>query len=147
MTTKILFVDDEPIEKIIRQSFRKEIKSGTYELVFALNGNSALDIIKTDTTIDLVLTDINMPGIDGLELLELIKEHRPWITSIIISAYYGNLDNIRAAMNLGAFDFIQKPIDFDDLEQTIKKALCHIAKQKLLLEKLKYQSNPDYAVY
>lgn len=147
MTTKILFVDDEPVEKIIRQSFRKEIKSGTYELVFALDGKSALDIIKADPTIDLVLTDINMPGMDGLELLHLIKEERPWITTIVISAYYGNLDNIRAAMNLGAFDFIQKPVDFDDLEQTIKKALCHIAKQKLLLEKLRYQPSPEYAVY
>ena len=147
MTTKILFVDDEPVEKIIRQSFRKEIKSGTYELVFALDGKSALDIIKADPTIDLVLTDINMPGMDGLELLHLIKEERPWITTIVISAYYGNLDNIRAAMNLGAFDFIQKPVDFDDLQQTLKKAICHIAKQKLLLEKLRYQPSPEYAVY
>jgi len=136
MTTKMLFVDDEPVEKIIRQFFRPQIKSGTYEVYFAKDGDSALNIVQEDKGIDLILTDINMPEMDGLELLKLVRVERPWITAIVISAYYGDLDNIRTAMNLGAFDFIQKPVDLDDLKRTIEKAICHIDRQKMLLENI-----------
>jgi len=145
MTTKMLFVDDEPVEKIIRQFFRPQIKSGIYAVDFARNGNSALNIIQENKDIDLILTDINMPEMDGLELLKLVKAKRPWITAIVISAYYGDLDNIRTAMNLGAFDFIQKPVDLDDLEKTIQKAIVHIHNQKMLLEKIKIQPSLEYS--
>ncbi len=132
MTTKILFVDDEPIEKIVRPSFRKQINNGIYELTFARDGQSALDIIRNQT-LDIVLVDINMPGMDGLELLSLVKETQPWLASIIMSGYYGDVDNIRGAMRLGAFDFIPKPIDFTDLGKTINAAIEHARKQKYLI--------------
>lgn len=126
-TPKILVVDDEPdLELLIRQKFRKEIKDGRYNFEFANNGVNALEKINADNQIELVLTDINMPEMDGLTLLSKIKEmNNPLLHSVIVSAY-GDIFNIRTAMNGGAFDFVIKPIDLKDLEITITKALDNL---------------------
>lgn len=124
---KILVVDDEPdLQELIRQKFRNKIKANEYEFHFAENGVEALKKIANDTTIDLVLTDINMPVMDGLTLLSKINElNNKLLKSIIVSAY-GDMENIRTAMNRGAYDFITKPIDLKDLEITIEKSLKEI---------------------
>ncbi len=131
---KILVVDDEPdLELLIKQKFRKEIKEGKYNFSFAGNGVQALEKIVHDHEIELVLTDINMPEMDGLTLLSKIKElNNPLLHSVIVSAY-GDLQNIRTAMNGGAFDFVVKPIDFIDFEITIKKALDNLETLKKAL--------------
>ncbi len=125
--SKILVVDDEPdLQILIRQKFRGKIKTNEYEFHFAENGAEALEKIKNDGTIDLILTDINMPVMDGLTLLSKIKElNNKLLRSVIVSAY-GDMENIRTAMNRGAYDFITKPIDLRDLEITIEKSLKEI---------------------
>ena len=129
---KILVVDDEPdLESLILQKFRSKIKAKEYEFHFAENGIDALEKISNDGTIDLVLTDINMPVMDGLTLLSKINElNNKLLRSVIVSAY-GDMENIRTAMNRGAFDFITKPIDLKDLEITIEKSLKEIEEYKL----------------
>lgn len=123
---KILIADDEPdLELIITQKFRKEIKSGAFHFEFAGNGAQALQKITDDPELELVFTDINMPVMDGLTLLAKIKEISPVTKSVVVSAY-GDVKNIRTAMNRGAFDFITKPIDLEDLEKTLLKALEEI---------------------
>ena len=123
---KILAVDDEPdMEVLISQRFRKQIKENKFEFVFARNGNEALEKLQQHQEISLVLTDINMPGMDGLTLLSKIKELNKPIQSLVISAY-GDLKNIRTAMNQGAFDFLVKPIDFQDFEITLNKTLENV---------------------
>lgn len=134
MLPKILVVDDEPdLELLIKQKFRREIKEGKYDFTFAKNGLQALEKINEDNGIELVLTDINMPEMDGLTLLSKIKEmNNPLLHSVIVSAY-GDIINIRTAMNGGAFDFIVKPIDLQDLEITIQKAITNLASFKKAL--------------
>ncbi|HPN33577.1 MAG TPA: SpoIIE family protein phosphatase [bacterium] len=124
MPATILVVDDEPdLEQLILQKFRKQIREGVFTFKFAGNGVQALERLAEDDAIDLVLTDINMPEMDGLTLLNRIKEQEnPLLRSVIVSAY-GDIENIRTAMNRGAFDFIIKPIDLNDLEITIDKSL------------------------
>ncbi len=123
---KILVVDDEPdLEPLVLQRMRKEIRSKTYEFAFAGNGVEALDQLNTDEDIDIVLSDINMPKMDGLTLLEQIPSVNPNIRSVIVSAY-GDMKNIRLAMNRGAFDFVTKPIDFSDLKTTIERTAKHL---------------------
>ncbi|NWF51087.1 MAG: SpoIIE family protein phosphatase [Ignavibacteriaceae bacterium] len=131
---KILVVDDEPdIQELIKQKFRNKIKANEYEFHFAENGAEALEKIISDGTIDLVLTDINMPIMDGLTLLSKINElNNKLLKSIIVSAY-GDMENIRTAMNRGAYDFITKPIDLKDLEVTIEKSLKDIDEYKLIM--------------
>ena len=121
---KIMSVDDEPdMELLIRQKFRKKIKNGEYEFVFAENGLEALTKLIEHPDIGIILTDINMPEMDGLTLLTKINELKnPTLKTVIVSAY-GDMENIRTAMNRGAFDFATKPIDFEDLEITIKKTI------------------------
>lgn len=123
MSVKILVVDDEPdLELIIRQKFRSQIRDKSYEFAFAQNGVQALTRLAEDPGIQIILTDINMPEMDGLTLLTKIKElENPLYRAIIVSAY-GDLENIRTAMNRGAFDFVVKPVDLTDLEITIKKS-------------------------
>jgi signal transduction histidine kinase len=117
----LLVVDDEPdMEMLIRQKFRKQIASGDIRFLFAQNGQQALNILENEQDVELVLTDINMPVMTGLVLLEKIAEKRFPCKCIVISAYT-DIQNIRIAMNRGAFDFITKPIDFNDLETTIQK--------------------------
>jgi len=123
---KILAVDDEPdMEALISQRFRKQIKENKFEFVFARNGNEALEKLAEHQEISLVLTDINMPGMDGLTLLSKIKELQKPIQSLVISAY-GDLKNIRTAMNQGAYDFLIKPIDFQDFEITLNKTIENV---------------------
>ncbi len=123
---KILVVDDEPdLEILIKQKFRKKIREQVYEFVFAENGRHALEQLEIHTDVDVVLSDINMPEMDGLTLLSKLSEHHGLLKSIIVSAY-GDMDNIRIAMNRGAFDFITKPVDFKDLELTMEKTIKHV---------------------
>ena len=120
---KILMVDDEAdLEHLVRQRMRREIRSGQYSFLFAGDGVEALEALGEHSDIDLVLSDINMPRMDGLTLLEKIPDVDTDLRSVVISAY-GDMKNIRAAMNRGAFDFVTKPIDFDDLRVTIDRGL------------------------
>ena len=119
----ILMVDDEAdLEDLVRQRMRREIRSGKYAFMFAHDGVEALEILAQHNEIDLVLSDINMPRMDGLTLLDNIPNVDTDLRAVVISAY-GDMKNIRAAMNLGAFDFITKPIDFDDLRVTVERGL------------------------
>ena len=130
MPAKILFVDDEPdLESLICQKFRKKIRTGEYQVFFARNGVEALSKLREQPDIDMVLTDINMPVMDGMALLAKLNELVTLVKTVVISAY-GDLANIRKAMNGGAFDFLTKPIDFQDLEITINKTLCHVQQLK-----------------
>ncbi|MFK7907835.1 MAG: response regulator, partial [Chitinophagales bacterium] len=127
MPAKILVVDDEPdLEILIRRKFRRKIRANEMELLFARNGLEALELLKEHPDVDLVVTDINMPEMDGMTLLNEINNLDIIVKSVVMSAY-GDLDNIRIAMNRGAFDFITKPIDFKDLEITIDKSLAEVA--------------------
>ena len=130
----ILVVDDEPdLEPLIKQRMRPHIRSGQYSFLFAGDGNEAVDILSGDGRIDMVVTDINMPGMDGLTLLSRISAIDPDIKSIVVSAY-GDMGNIRTAMNRGAFDFVTKPLDFRDFEVTIERTQAHIAQWKEALQ-------------
>ena len=123
---KILVVDDEPdLEPLLLQRMRRAVRAGHYQFVFAQNGVEALEKLNQDEDIDMVLSDINMPQMDGLTLLEQIPDVNPNIRSVIISAY-GDMKNIRTAMNRGAFDFVTKPLDFGDLRVTIDRTLNHV---------------------
>jgi len=124
---KILVVDDEPdLEPLILQRMRRQIRAKEYGFVFARDGVEALEKLNADPTIDMVLSDINMPKMDGLTLLQQLPGVDPNLRAVIVSAY-GDMDNIRTAMNRGAFDFVTKPIDFDDLKITITRTLAHLA--------------------
>ncbi|MDO4171143.1 MAG: SpoIIE family protein phosphatase [Prevotellaceae bacterium] len=127
MATKILSVDDEQdLELLLRQYFRRKIRNGEYIFLFAHNGIEALQVLEEHPDTDIVLSDINMPEMDGLTLLrELNSRHNPALKVIMVSAY-GEMGNIRSAMNNGAFDFATKPIDLDDLQLTIEKAIQEI---------------------
>lgn len=134
---KILVVDDEAdLEILIKQKFRKQIREKIYDFYFAENGKVALDKIRSQPDIDLVLTDINMPGMDGLTFLSHLNESNPLIKTVIVSAY-GDMQNIRLAMNRGAFDFITKPINFEDLSITMEKTLKHAQQIKKTLQAIK----------
>lgn len=123
---KILVADDEvDLEMLIKQKFRQKIREKQYEFVFAANGNEALKKLKENPDVDVVLSDINMPEMDGLTLLTKLNEVSPLIKAVIVSAY-GDMDNIRTAMNRGAFDFLTKPINFDDLDITVQKTIRHV---------------------
>lgn len=126
MTSTILFVDDEPdLEALILQKFRRQIRDGIVAIMFARDGLEALESLEQNPHVDMVVSDINMPRMDGLSLLQKLQEAEDKKSTIIVSAY-GDMSNIRTAMNRGAFDFLTKPIDFADLETTIEKTLRHI---------------------
>lgn len=134
---KILVADDEAdLEVLIRQKFRQKIRDRQYEFIFAVNGNDALDKIGQHPDVDIVLSDINMPEMDGLTLLSRLSESSPMIKSVIVSAY-GDMDNIRTAMNRGAFDFITKPINFEDLSLTMEKTLKQVLQIRETLKAVK----------
>ena len=134
---KILVVDDETdLEVLIKQKFRKQIRQNEYQFVFAINGKDALDKLQIEPDMDIVLSDINMPEMDGLTLLSKLNELNPLLKSVIVSAY-GDMENIRTAMNRGAFDFITKPINFEDLTITMEKTLKYARQIKDTLKAVK----------
>jgi sigma-B regulation protein RsbU (phosphoserine phosphatase) len=123
MTIRVLIVDDEPdMEVLIRQRFRRKIKEGELEFVFAHDGQEALNKLHEDPTLDVVMSDINMPIMDGLTLLSRLTDIDRILKTVIVSAY-GDMQNIRTAMNRGAYDFLIKPIDFQDFELTLNKTI------------------------
>jgi len=133
---KILVVDDEKShEDLITQRFTQKEFLRNHEFIFALNGLRALELINTHPDIEIALLDINMPEMDGLTLLEKIRDTKPLLRVIMLSAY-SDMNNIRAAMNMGAYDFITKPIDMKDLELTIKRTMEEV---KQLKETLRIQ--------
>ena len=132
-----MVVDDETdLETLIKQKFRKQIRQNDYEFVFAVNGRDALEKLVLNSDVDIVLSDINMPVMDGLTLLSELHDSSPLIKSVIVSAY-GDMENIRTAMNRGAFDFITKPINFEDLTLTMEKTLKHAKELKKTLQAIK----------
>lgn len=134
---KILVADDETdLEILIKQKFRKQIREHKYEFVFAVNGTDALCKLNDNPDIDVVLSDINMPEMDGLTLLTKLNEVSPIIKAVIVSAY-GDMENIRTAMNRGAYDFICKPVNFEDLELTMAKTIFHVAQLRETLQAIK----------
>ncbi len=134
---KILVVDDEvDLEMLIKQKFRQKIREHQYEFIFAVNGNDALDKLQQHSDVDVVLCDINMPEMDGLTLLLKLKELSPLIKAVIVSAY-GDMDNIRTAMNRGAFDFITKPVNFEDLEVTVQKTILYVTQLRETMKAIK----------
>ncbi len=134
---KILVVDDEAdLETLIRQKFRQKIRENQYEFVFAMNGVMALEQLEQHQDVDVVLSDINMPEMDGLTLLSKLNEQNSLLKSVIVSAY-GDMENIRTAMNRGAFDFITKPVNFEDLELTMQKTLKHVQQMKETMKAIK----------
>jgi adenylate cyclase len=127
-SAKILAVDDEPdFELLITQRFRRQIREQEFEFRFAHHGEEALATLSAEPDIDLMLLDINMPVMDGLTLLSELRERQLEVQAIIVSAY-GDMTNLRTAMNRGAFDFVTKPVDLGDLEITVRKALANVAK-------------------
>jgi class 3 adenylate cyclase/FixJ family two-component response regulator len=134
---KILVADDETdLEVLIRQKFRQKIREQKYEFVFAINGNDALEKIEQHPDIAIVLSDINMPEMDGLTLLTKLSDTAPMTKTVMVSAY-GDMDNIRTAMNRGAFDFVTKPVNFEDLELTMEKTIRHVNQLKETLQAIK----------
>ncbi len=129
---RILAVDDEPdFELLISQRFRKQIREREFFFSFARHGEEALAMLDADPNVDLILLDINMPVMDGLTMLAKLRERENGVRSIIVSAY-GDMANLRTAMNRGAFDFVTKPVDLNDLETTIRKTLADVAKRREL---------------
>ena len=135
--TKILVADDEAdLEVLIKQKFRQKIREQQYEFIFAVNGNDALEKMLLHPDVDIVLSDINMPEMDGLTLLTKLGETSPLTKMVMVSAY-GDMDNIRVAMNRGAFDFITKPVNFEDLERTMEKTLKHVLQLRETVKAIK----------
>jgi adenylate cyclase len=123
---KILVVDDEEdLEILVKQKFRKKIRENIYQFVFARNGQEALQKVAEHADLDIILSDINMPVMDGLTLLSKLPDANPVLKAVVVSAY-GDMQNIRTAMNRGAYDFVCKPVDFDDLDLTMQKTIDHV---------------------
>ena len=130
MTATILVVDDEPdLELLVSHKFRRQIREGKFSFLFAGDGEAALSELKETPDIDVVLSDINMPRMDGLTLLRRLKEDElnDDLRAVIVSAY-GDATNMQTAKSLGAFDFITKPIEFENLHVTIDRALEDLQK-------------------
>ena len=134
---KILVVDDEAdLELLVKQKFRRKIRENVYEFVFAQNGEEALERVKEHPDLDVILSDINMPVMDGLTLLSRLPEANPIVKAVVVSAY-GDMQNIRTAMNRGAFDFVCKPVDFDDLDLTMEKTIVHVRQLQETMKAIK----------
>jgi adenylate cyclase len=137
MKHKIMIVDDErDFEQLIKQKFRRQIRENLFEFIFAENGKDALEKLEENPDTAVVFSDINMPVMDGLSLLLELKNINPLLKSVIVSAY-GDMSNIRCAMNRGAYDFICKPIDFEDLEITLNKTIEYVEQLKKTMQAIK----------
>jgi len=126
MTVKVLIVDDEPdVETLFRQQFRREVRQGLYTLDFALSGAAALEKLADHVGDDIILlvSDINMPGMTGLELLPEVKQRRPDLPVFMISAY-GDAGTVATALRLGANKFLSKPVDFPQLKQDVSAVIA-----------------------
>ena len=148
MPLNMLVVDDEPdLELLLRQKFRRAIRKGELAITFATDGRDALACLEKDPTLEIVLTDINMPGMDGLTLLRHIQELERLLKVVVVSAY-GDISNIRTAMNRGAFDFIVKPIDFEDLQTTVDRTHRELValRKSLETEKQYHQVQRDLEI-
>lgn len=144
MTAKIMIVDDEiDISELIELQFIDQIESGKYDFIFAKNGLVALELLIEHPDTEMVLTDINMAGMDGLTLLKEIHAKYPNIKTIVVSAY-GDMGNIRAAMNYGAFDFLTKPMDKRDLQIVIEKTVQVVEEERKILEELELSQKEKY---
>ena len=120
---KLLIVDDEPeVEVMFKQRLRREVRAGTYQLFFARSGIEALDVLRQSPDIGLVLTDLNMPGMGGLELLAALGANWPDVPSIVVSAY-GDPAHVSEASELGAAGFVVKPVDFADLRDMLQRSM------------------------
>ena len=136
--SKILVVDDESdLEVLIKQKFRQKIRDHQYEFVFAANGKQALDQLQLNNDVDVILSDINMPEMDGLTLLTKLNEQKNGLFKSVIVSAYGDMENIRVAMNRGAFDFITKPVNFEDLDLTMEKTIKHVTQMKETIKAIK----------
>lgn len=134
---KILVVDDEAdLELLVKQKFRRKIRENVYEFVFAQNGEEALEKVQQHPDLDIILSDINMPVMDGLTLLSRLPEANPMLKAVMVSAY-GDMQNIRTAMNCGAYDFVFKPVDFEDLDLTMEKTIRHVKQLQETLKAIK----------
>ena len=123
---KVLVVDDEDdVVPMFRQQLRRDVRAGRYELLFATSGVEALSVIRREGDVDLVITDINMPDMDGLELLAAMRSFDADLRAVVLSAY-GDMKNVRIAMNRGAFDFVLKPVDFEDMRITMERTLDNL---------------------
>jgi len=130
---KLLVVDDEPLmATVMQQRFREQIQASVYEFIFASNGEEALERLRQHPDTDVVLLDLNMPKMDGLTFLNRVGEVHPLVKVIVLSAY-SDMSNIRTAMNRGAFDFLVKPINFQDLKSTLEKTLKHVGELRRML--------------
>jgi adenylate cyclase len=136
MTIKIMVVDDEAdLELLIQHKFKQKIRENIYSFVYARNGLEALDKLKKNPDIRVMITDINMPQMDGLTLLAMLKQMNAKVSTIVISAY-GDMENIRKAMNCGASDFLTKPINFKDLESSLERMIQNISAETELNDAL-----------
>ncbi len=134
---KILVVDNEPdLELLVKQKFRRKIRENVYEFIFAQNGAEALEKLQQHSDLDIILSDINMPVMDGLTLLTKLSEANPVVKAVMVSAY-GDIQNIRTAMNRGAYDFVFKPVDFEDLDLTMEKTIQHVKQLQETLKAIK----------
>lgn len=136
---KILVVDDEPdVESLLRQRFRRHLRDGAWEFLFAQNGQVALDLLAEHSDVDVILTDLNMPVLDGMALLQELQERELDARAVVVSAY-GDVKNLRRAMNRGAFDFLMKPLDMADFEITVNKTAATVARLKESKRRLEEQ--------
>ena len=129
MSVYILVVDDEPdVETLFRQQFRRDLKSGRFIMDFAFSGAAALARVADikDPSLILILSDINMPGMSGLEMLPKVRAERPDVPVIMITAY-GDADTRKKAIDQGAVGLLTKPIDFALLRHEIDNRLGHAA--------------------
>src|SRR6201996_6879045 len=134
---KILVVDDEAdLELLVKQKFRRKIRENICEFVFAQNGEDALQKLQDHPDVDVMLSDINMPVMDGLTLLNRLAESNAILKAVMVSAY-GDMQNIRTAMNRGAFDFVCKPVDFEDLDVTMEKTITHVRQLQETIKAIK----------
>ena len=127
MPAHILVVDPEPdLQVLISRRFRQHMRLGEFSFLYAHDGEQALEVVRSEPALDMVLSDIDMPGMDGLSFLRHLKALNPPLRAVVVSAH-GDMANIRSAMNAGAFDFLGKPVTFRDLEATIRKSLAETA--------------------